>query len=352
VPTGYTLNGESYTNAETIASTLVGGSITQAEVEAIDMRWYYQSEYQTTDGQNRFRSYIEEYGSERGARKGFDLLEDESLFARSGVSSVDKPGFDGVGEEPSEVTISTVEAASDASSGVSIDATFRVGRLLVGVAFDTITTTAPDEDLLAVLAERVAGRAQAVLDGDDVPGIDPTLSGHLLTFDGGLSVQDGYVNLGDTAGSAAPQEAIDAFESGYLRVVALDSAGNPDVPLPIVTVLLSTFSSEIGALTVMSNAESMTPAFADLKIERVDPIPGTSAIDAFSFANPFESGSPDSFRIMAVVGTSILTVDVEGAKTLEIAESAAMALLNQQLACIDTACGPAELPVEIAPPVG
>lgn len=351
VPASYGLNGESYTDGKTITSSIVGGSISQSDVDALDLRWYYQSEYQSTDGQNRVRSYVEEYGSEGGAKNGFALLEDETRFASSGVSSVDKPGLD-VGEEPSEVTVSTVISTTDAPSAASIDARFRVGRLLVGIAFDTVTDTPPDEALLNELAGIIAERAQAVLDGKDVPGIDSSLSEHLLTFEGGISVQDGYVSLVDTVGSAAPDIAVQSFDGGYLRVVALDTAGNPDVPLPIVSVLFSSFSSETGALAVISDALELTLPFDELESVRINPIPGTSAVQAFTYANPFESREADSYRVMAVVGNAVLTVDVEGVESLNLAEEVALSLLDQEIGCIDSSCGPAELPADIAPAVG
>ena len=351
MPTGFALNAEAYTNAEVITSTLKDGPIPDALVDALDMRWYYQSEYRSADGESRIRSYAEEFGSDGAASAGFELLEDESLFAQTGVHIVDKPGYD-FGEEPSEVTVSTIEASSDAPSGASIDATFRVGRLLVGVAIDTISTTPPDEELLEELAGVVAARARAVLDGEDVPGIDRGLVGQLLSFDDAISVQDGYVTLIDTVGAAAPQIALDDFVSGYLRVVALDTKATGELPLPIVTVMISNFSSESAALTMISSAQSLLPAFDELQKERLEPIPGTSAVIAFSFANPFESGSADSYRILVVVGSTLITVDVEGAGSLENAESAALALLAQQIACFESACGPAELPVEIAPANG
>src|SRR5690349_1760025 len=57
----FTLSFESYVAADDIAAKLLSGAVTDAQVKATDIRWYYESDYQTSDGVTRLRCYIEEY---------------------------------------------------------------------------------------------------------------------------------------------------------------------------------------------------------------------------------------------------------------------------------------------------
>jgi hypothetical protein len=345
VPSDYALSFEAYIPGDRVAASIAGDAVSSAQVERTGLSWYYESQYESSDGQNRIRAYVEEFDSATGARDGFDLLENENLFARPGLAFVDKPGLD-IGDEPSELTVGTYEATANSPSGATLDATFRVDRLLVGIAIDTVSTTPPDEDLLTEMAARLEERARTVIAGDALPGVDSNLAASLLTFDNALVVQEGYISLIDSAGQGAPADASAEYESGYIRTVALGMDSNPDLPLPIVSVAASTFSSEASALALLSQAEAVTPTYPELARERLDPIPGTSAAVAFSFASPLVSASPDSFRIMLVVDSTLITVEVQGTATLDDAREAVLDLIDQQISCIAdaTPCGPATFP--------
>jgi hypothetical protein len=350
MPEGYVLNGEVYTGGEEVKTALAGLDIDLSALDDVDFRWFYQSQYGTPDGQSRMRIYVEEFGSEDDAVAGFEFLEDETLFVQDGVNSIDHPGL-GLGEEPSEVTVTTADDSASTPPGVTMDTTFRVGHLLVGVSIFVAAPDSPDEAILEELAAALEERAIAVVNGDDVEGIDSSLSGRILTFEGALPVQEGYVTLFDAIGADAPQAGLDEYESGYLRLVALNSNAGSSLPLPVAGVGLSTFSSEIGALAVIASASDLVAEFSLAEEVELDPIPGTSAAVAYSFANPFDGSSPDSFRLMVVIGTSLLTVDVEGASSLELAENTVLLLMDQSLDCFeDGGCGNAELPEEITTP--
>lgn len=346
LPSDFTLTFEAYLTGSEVSKQLFGGEIPENEIEEIGLRWYYESQYDSADGLNRIRTYIEEYESDDAVQDGFDLLEDEDRNETPGMSYVDKPGLEGIGEEPSEVTVVIFESTEETDSGATIDASFRVGNLLVGIALDTISTTAPDEELLVELATRIEERALAVLEEDDLPGIEPHLATSMLGFGDALVIQEGYVTLIESVGAEAPEIAVESFESGYIRTVVLGMDVNPDLPLPFVTLSASSFSSESGALAYLSDAETLTPALAELERAEIDRIPGASAVVALSYANPFDNGSPDSFKIVLVIDTTVLTVDVIGAGSLDEARKTALALVEQQVPCVAEGrpCGVAVLP--------
>lgn len=348
----YALSNESYISADQIARAQ--RSATRAEIAATGIRWFYESDYESTDGSTRLRVYVEEYGSAAGARKGFDLFENEDRMADPSVKSEDKPGLD-VGEAPSEVTVATVEGTNGSSASSTVDATFRVDRLLLGVALDTSATTPPSEDDLVAYADRLAERAQTVLDGDDLPGIDYALPGRLLGFGDRPDVNEGYASFTETYGAAVPTEVGAAYVAGYDRTIAL---GDPsaDVPLPVVTLAVAAFKDEATPLAIFSNATTVMPAYTGLERELLDPIPGTSASVAFSFVNAYDTSAkdPDSFRLWLLIGDDILTIEVQGAASVDAAQQAALALATQEIACYDRndGCGTAQLPAGFGAPKG
>ena len=53
----------------------------------------------------------------------------------------------------------------------------------------------------------------------------------------------------------------------------------------------------------------------------------------------------DSFRIVAVVGTTLMVVDVQGAPSVDVARETAEALATAQIGCLgQAACAAPELP--------
>lgn len=349
MPSGVALTFEAYVPIEALAAQLASGGITASDIAKIGLTSFYQSVSATGDNAMSVRSYVEEFGGADGATAGFKLLEDEARFSPGDVGAptyTDKPGL-GVGEEPSEVTVSTGTGSDGKTPTNGLDATFRVGRLLVGVSIDTTGATPPDETNLADLARKLDDRVNAVLNGDDVAGVDPRLPARLLSFAPDpaaiVGVQDGYVSAADSFGPTVPQAAIDAYSSGYVKSYGLGFKTDPTAPLPIVRLSLSSFSSESGPLAILNDAAKSTPAYAGLESARLEPIAGTSAATAFSYENPLKSGKPDSFRIIAAVADRLFTVDVQGAASVEDARSIAESLTTQQVACLAATgdCAPA-----------
>lgn len=348
---GYTLAYESYTSPDGL-----GGAVTSAEIEATGIRWLYQSQYASTDGSTQLRVYVEEYGSAADARKGFDLFEDESRTVTDpSITTKDEPGLD-AGQAPSEVTVATIPSANGGSGGSTVDATFRVDRLLLGVALDSTSKEPPSADELTDYANRLAERAQAVLDGDKLPDIDGALPGRLLDFAGSVNVNEGYVAFTDVFGASAPTEIGATYTSGYNRTIALGDPAS-GAPLPLVTVAVASFGDEATPLSILSSAVTVTPAYTGIERDEVEPIPGTSAVVGFRFANAFATAADapqDSVRLYVLIGTDLLIVEVQGAADADAARGAALAFAGQEVACFNAVdpCGTAQLPAGLGAPKG
>lgn len=335
LPTDLELSFEGYFSGDRVAQDVTGGILTDEEVAATGLLWFYDSSYASLDGTLRVRSYLEEYSSPEGAIAGFNLLEDETRFAALGIASTDRPA-PGLGEGPSEITLATTPATETAAETATIDVTFRIGRVVAGVSIDTSGPTAPDEQEVLGLARVLEERVRAVLDGASPAGVDLSLGAAILPLDEqGLSLQEGYVSLADSLGPAAEADIFSGYRAGYAQTVALGVERNPDLPLPFVTVALSSFDSEEGPLAVLTTADELQPPFAALEAVRIEPIAGASAAVGYRFANALTGGEQaDSFRLLVVVGSWLITVDVQGAGAADAAQEAALDLAAQQIACL------------------
>lgn len=348
LPAEFTLTFEAYLGGDDIASQLFADRFTEAEIEEIGLLWYYESQYQTADEGLRIRSYIEQFTDEDAVERGFDLLEDEG-DSTSDIEIGDQAGFDGIGDDPAEITTFTYDDGSG-TVGVTIDATFRVGALLMGVAIDSLTDEEPSLDDLEELAGLLEERAEAVLAGDDLPGIDPTLSIGLLDYGDALVIQEGYLALNEAITADPQGEDNREFVSGYTRMIVLGIDENPDLPLPFVVTSLYRFSTESTALGYLTGLETVTPAYAELERAEIGRIRGTDAARALSYVNPYDGVDADSLLLVATIGDLALSIEVVGAPSLDIAQETALALFAQQVPCVVdvVACGTASLPAGFA----
>jgi hypothetical protein len=349
VPSDFSFSYGVYFSKTEIASQLGGGGITPADLDRIGLRWYYESRFASSDGQSHIQTYLEEFDSSAAATRGFGVLEDESLVSSSDRTSVDQPGLPGIGEEPSEVTVGTQTASDGTVTGQMLDATFRLGRMLVGVSISTSGTQKPDEQTLTDLAKRAEQRVNAVLDGTSLPGIDTSIPPLLLGFESAVPLQESYVGIADIFGPTLPKDITDDYQSGYVRTVGLGPTSGSQIPKPLVTVTVARFGSEQSGLHLLSLRTSAQPPYTALTEVPVDRIPGATAVAGYSFANIIDNASPDSFRVVALVGTDMIGVEVQGASSVEIAESAAIALATRQIACegAGTPCGTAQVPADL-----
>ena len=136
------------------------------------------------------------------------------------------------------------------------------------------------------------------------------------------------------------------FTGSWSDVIGL---GEGDALQPYVSVGLTSFGSaeDAGAIVeqigdLAPNAESTTP------VDGVA-IDGAGSVAAFSYASPATGATePDSFRVIAVADTMLVVIDIQGAPTVEIAQTAATQLATAQVACIgQPECAAPSLPAEL-----
>jgi hypothetical protein len=349
VPADYSFSFGVYYSAAEIAALSDGEGFTPEELEAVGLLWYYQSWFESVDGRSQIQNYFQEFESPAAARRGFDLLEDETRFDSGDETSIDQPGLDGIGEEPSEITATTVTNADGSIAGQTLDATFRMGRLLVGVAIHTVGDMEPDEQLLADLAARAVERVDAVREGISLPGVDTSIPPTLLSFPDAVSIQESYVSADNVFGPSMPGDVLDDFSSAYIRWVSMAERDAQGFPLPVIALTVARFDDEVSGLALMNLGEGVQPPYAGIASVPVDRIPGATAVAGYSFANIFDNASPDSFRLVMLVDTDIVVVEVQGAASPEEAQAVARALAAQQVACAgaDEPCPAGEVPPEL-----
>jgi hypothetical protein len=333
-----------------------GGAFEREELSDAGLRWFYESRYvvpteDQLDVRLVYRSYVEEYHDADGAEAGFAILEDESRAGGEGLTDEEAPE---VGDEPREVTTGSVPAvlpAGDEPRNI-YDLTFRVENVVAGVSVEAVDSADIDPDEVEDLAGRLVERIDAVLAGEDLPGIDPTLPDVLLPIDARLSVQEGYQTAEEAPYATADpgSDAFETYESGYAATYALNLETDSAAPEPYVSLALSTYEDDGGPRDVLDSAGDLQSNLLDL--EPVEGISVDGADDAlgFRFSSPAtETTEQDSFRVLAAVGDQMLAVDVQGVESADAAQAAALDLAAQQIACLqsDGVCETVELPSEL-----
>lgn len=349
VPEGYTLFYELYLPGSSISTDLTGGTIPQAEFDAVGLQWYYESVYISADGNTRLRSYIEQYADADGAIAGFGLLEDESRLAPPGSSFTDGPGA-GVGEEPSEISEGSLQPSGTPMVITSVDSTFRVGNLLAGVGVDTVPGLAADKQVAIDLSKTLFDRIQTVLANQPLPLIDYSLPGQFVTLGPEWTGHDeGYLAATEIYGPDAGATLAPSFVSGYFTNES-PAGSTAAFPVPLVSLNISRFSDESGPLQVFNMAGRLAPPFDGATPIDIAPIPGSNITQAWSYLNPLLSSAPnapaDSVRIAVAVGSDLIILDIQANKTLEGAQDAAIQIATAQVACLQStaSCAPVQLP--------
>lgn len=346
LPEGYTLFYEVYVPGYRISSDLTGGAIPQEEVDATGLQWYYESVYLSADGNTRLRSYVEQYGDENGAMRGFDLLEDEQRLAPAGSSFTDAPGA-GIGQEPSEITEGSLQPTGTPMAITSVDSTFRTGNLLAGVGVDTVPGTVADRQVAVDLSSVLYDRIQSVLALQPIPLIDYILPSQVVTLGPEWRGRDeGYLAATEIFGPDAGAAVAPAYISGYFTNETLVAADDAALPVPIVSVNISRFQDEAAPLQVLSQSAVLKPPFEGVEPLDIDPIPGASVTQALQYANPMLSGAEDdSVRIVMVVGADLVIIDIQANATLQGAIDAGIQIATAQAACLQSTspCPPLQL---------
>jgi hypothetical protein len=206
------------------------------------------------------------------------------------------------------------------------------------------------------LARRLQERIEAVLAGEEIPGIDPAVREALLPLEPRWSIQEGYQTAEEAPYATANRqtEAFAGYQSGYAVTVAvnLETDGAPS-PAPYVTLALSSYDSEDGPVNVLNASGDLQANL--LKLEEVPDVDveGADATKAYVFSSPASEGLvPDSFRLLIAVDDDLLAIDVQDVESVEAAQAAALVLAEQQLACLEAGgqCQTAEWPAELGVP--
>lgn len=349
IPPELQLVFESYFDIDQLMQLMIGDAIDRDAVQATGLNWFYQSSYATPSGTTNIRSYVIEYAGEAGAFAGFDLLENEETFV-PGAAFTDEPG-PGIGEEPSEITIGSYGETVPDTGPTAIDVTFRVGRIVAGVGIDVGEGLTVDRELTISLAERLHQRIEAVLAGTPIPAIDTSIAPQMVGLGEGWSVtNEGYWTLIDVYGPDVATDIASGFNSGYFRADAYDPNATGGFPIPRVAIEVASFFDEQTALFMLSDFETLKPPPPSAEEVSIDPIPGSSVTLAYQFPNQFFGGTDiDSFRIVMLVGSSVITVDIQGNGTQEAAREAAVAIASAQASCAlgDGPCDVDEMPADL-----
>ncbi len=356
LPPEVALEYEQYVTAADVASAVSDETVPPETILATGLLWFYESQYASADRTIRIRSYLEEYVTEQGAAAGFDILEDETRLVSTDAAFIDRPAPEELGEEPREITVGTFLDPGGAGRLEAIDITFRVGRLLGGVSVETVEGVRPDRQLALALAERLEERIEAVLNDVPLPGIDRSLPQRLVpAASGTLGLQEGYVSIGEVLGSEAAGAIGSEYRSGYLRTDVYDYVRGEAMPLPLLSIAVTSFVSEAAPLAILTNADLVTPPYANLERVRLERIPGTSALVGFRYTNPYAESADapvDSFRILMIVQNHVVILDVQGAASAEAAQTAAVLIASRQAGCVrsDEPCTAEPLAAELLSP--
>jgi hypothetical protein len=364
--------------------TIYRTDISPEGLQAAGLQRTYEDSYTSFDAPISIGIFFDEYATPAGAEQGFAIFEGLSQASPDAtvLSSVTLP-TPNVGDEPALAT-AIVARYPDGIIGESVNATFRLGNLIIGVweerytvrddsgtpvATPTLGVADPQmvQDIADLSATLVA-RAEAVLAGVVPPGIDPMLERQMLPLQnapGAASSQswegyrDGRVVLGY---DGSLSKMADTVLAGYGRTVALTPA--PDYPPPYLAVTLSDFTSPEAAEAALeavraTPADLPTPgpfARGTARDLVADPeIPGADA--ALAFGSALDQENPDtptdSARVVFVSGSQMAAVDVQGASSAEAALASAVDLAAQQAACLaaDAPCRMLNLPVALAAPM-
>lgn len=342
LPGGYVFTGETFLGADAVVS----GDLTAEELSGAGFVSQYVSAYRNPDSGFVIRSYVSAWNDDAAAEAGFALIEDEGRTLPEGTfEDADAP----VGEAPGETTSGTYPDPADESATVTTtDVTFRADRFLVGAVIETRDGSVPDAEIVNQLAGTLESRATSAVANENAEGTDLPLVPQALPLAGlGQELQAGFLNAGDVEQMYGLQGSVlGGFTGSWSNVVGL---GDGDALQPYVSVGLTSFGSaeDAGAIVeqigeLAPNAESTTP------VDGVA-IEGAGSVAAFSFASPATGATePDSFRVVAVADTMLVVIDIQGAPSVEIAQTTATQLATAQVACIGQAeCAAPTLPAEL-----
>lgn len=334
LPDGYSLVGETFFTADQIATgELDAGQITDSGFVGM-----YASVYQVSGEPGSITSYVSVWNDADSAAAGFELLENEDVTApEGGFSDATLEAGDG----PAELTTGARE--TDDSTLVVSDATFVVDRYVVGVEAAAGSDADVSADNVPALVETAAVRATTVVDGGTPDGIELSLATSTLDITTlGNQIQAGFLSPSEAESLyGVSGSSLSGLLSSWISFVAAGDGGSA----PYVVVGTSLFADEDTAARVVEQAADLVPA--ELELQPVDGFAanGADSVQGFTFTSPTtpDAEAANSFRAVAQSGDQVIVVDVQGADSVDTAQTAATELIEAQLDCGDSECPAPEI---------
>ena len=342
LPGGYLFVGEAFLSAE----QAVTGDVAADDLGGAGFVTQYVSTYRNSDTGYEISSYVSAWTDAAAAESGFAIIEDEAT-SHPGATLADTESP--VGETPGETTTGSYPDSEDETISVNTnDVTFRVDRFLVGVSLNTFDGTVADAATVGTLAGTLEGRATAAIGGDNPDGTDLALVPQALPlFDLGTDLQSGFLGRADVEQMYGLRgSALSGLDASWSEAVGL---GEGEALQPYLSVGLTTFGKEEDAASVVEQIDDLAPQVAGTeKIDGVE-VEGADTVVAYSFPSlATGAAEADSVRIVAVTGTALVVIDVQGAPSADIAQETAVALATAQVGCIGaTSCATPELPADL-----
>jgi hypothetical protein len=330
----------------------------------------YQSFYFSREGGRGIYAYLFEYTTAEAAASGFDLVNVDVLHPPIPPATITGPTATtgpALGDETSTLTQVSYDARAEEGPLVDVvAATFRRDRLIAGVAVERWTdpidagtpevaaTAHPaDAELAEELARVLEARVTTVLEAGIPSGVDPALAAQVLPLDqvaAGSPVFGGYKAGIDLlrCGICGEENTLLPFAEealgGFVRITTPRPFVDGEPQPPFVSVAVTEFTSSAVALEVLETIrqapnERPTPGPIP-RGERTlvaDPvIPGASAALGFeAIMHPDDpEATVDSAGVDFVVGSYLVTVDVQEGLDGEAALALAVDLATQQSACL------------------
>lgn len=318
LPEGYALTGERFRSPD--AASLAG--VDPAALAESGLLGVYTSAYASETDGGQIVSYALVWADAAAAETGFATVEADADGGTDAALAA--------GDGPAEITTGTTEVSG--TNRAYADATLVVDRYIVGVAVTAADTTPVDNATVEGLAGAIEDRARAVAAGESPGGTDLALPGAVLDLRPlGDEMQAGYL----TASESEELYGVTGSSLGGMRTSWVEAAalGDNDAA-PYVAIAATSFETPENAARVVEQAAELVPLTVELEPVDGFTVEGVESVRAFRYAGPAAaSDAPDSFRVVAQTGTTVIVIDVQGAPTAEAAEAAATTLLQAQVAC-------------------
>jgi hypothetical protein len=324
LPQGYRLVTEGFTPDGQAAFT----NIDQASLAGYV--GLYSSVYENPEAPGGIMSYVSVWTDAAAAEAGFAIVEDETVTS-PGVALIDAELDAGTGS--AELTAGTVEENGTALNVT--DATFVVERFIVGVTVRTADDSPIDASGITAMVDALEGRANAVLSGQAPSGADLGLPGTVIDVRPlGVEQQAGFLSASESeALYGLSGSSLGGIQTSWVSYVATGDQG----AAPYVAVAVSTFENADNAARVVEQSADLVPLTVELQPVEGYSVEGVEAVRGYQYASP-GAAVPDSFRAVAQIGAQLVVIDVQGAASVEQAQTAATDLLAAQVRCGNGDC--------------